>query len=880
MSDVKISQLPEATSAGPNDVVPVVDTAGPTTKKIKVSNLPVSSATQTALDAKANSADVYTKAEVNQKIKRVKKSFKIQLDTPTPNPVINPGASHTYTLNLGEEFEQLAITKFQWVVPTLDPSVPETVLGVASFPKDVYGPVLIINKSPGGWVRNFQIDASEFQSGLPTDVDAVFGADSSEVDAPLGYGSGQYQVPLDHIAIETIPPKKLQIEDAYLEGTDLKIVIKNYDSVPIDLSPYVGITALFDGNRASSLGTVSETGIIAYTESSSTFVRLSENNGESFTTVHIPKNAPVDPDTASRWTASISLSSDGPNTFLALFNYSYIITGQSPDYVLTQKYPVKTSLPQFSITQYGSVYGGSPFEMLGKQLDWKKTASESCMLFAGFLNYYAMVVYKSVDDGETFGDNAPDYDNNGYIFNAGQIPTGTPNSKIPDYLNAGSLKYQKLEPRVINENLHYLSVSYGSKPELINNGYPTANVYLGSQTLVGIDSIPFEVRAREACFTMPTVFNSALGTISVSNSTAGNNGLKNSYNENLYTCSVYYAGSQTVGVEGVVIESSEWAVLESDFALTGGVVGDTCVSSFFSNGRVLGIRDAVIDSVNFKIIKLGRIYSSGPVEYFNYPAESNGGSPLPGLFLTPTISYRNIILGGTEYFIYPTDGTFTTEEFTTNPDLRLVFKANTELQKSIVMKTTDGGATWSSICEHDEMRYAPAHAFYSSNDGQTLMLAVMKYGNSLAYEKWPYPINPSSFGSDMRFNISTDGGTTWRNPSGSWDLLGANGLNFYGGQRQIGQLLGKIDNDILAITIDVDGRPVLRRSQDEGLTFSAPLQLKPGAVGSYSVMHNDSKQQFMGFFGNLYQSGVGNQVMLYYGAVVSKYTQWQTYGAK
>jgi hypothetical protein len=208
---------------------------------------------------------------------------------------------------------------------------------------------------------------------------------------------------------------------------------------------------------------------------------------------------------------------------------------------------------------------------------------------------------------------------------------------------------------------------------------------------------------------------------------------------------------------------------------------------------------------------------------------------------------------------------------------------NNNVQKSIVMKTTDGGATWNSICDHDELRYSPAHIFYSSNDGQTLMLAVMKYWNQPTYEKWTYPIDQSSFGSDMRFNISENGGSTWRYASGSWVELGKNGLNPYGQQRQIGQLLGKIEDEIIAITLSDTGAPVLRRSVDDGLTFSAPIPLKDGgAAGSdpYSVMHCDSKEQFMGFFGNLYQSPAGNQVMLYYGTTVDKYTQWKVLGVK
>jgi hypothetical protein len=87
VANKKITELTEVTSAGANDVLAVVDIATPETKKIKVSNLktslniqksdvglgnvdntsdadkPVSTATQTALDLKANSADVYTKTE-------------------------------------------------------------------------------------------------------------------------------------------------------------------------------------------------------------------------------------------------------------------------------------------------------------------------------------------------------------------------------------------------------------------------------------------------------------------------------------------------------------------------------------------------------------------------------------------------------------------------------------------------------------------------------------------------------------------------------------------------------------------------------------------------------------------------------------------------
>lgn len=824
--------------------------------------------------------NTYSKTEIDQKIRRVKKTITVQLDTPTPNPVIEPGATHTYVISLGESFEQMILTGFEWVSPSNNPSVPDTVLGNASFPQSVYGGCLVINKTPGQWVRNFEIDASEFQNGSPTDVDGVFGANINDVSVPLGYGSSPLQVPLDHTALETNPPKKLQIEDAYINGKNLEIIIKNYDSVAIDLSPYVGITALFDENRSNTLGSVSDNGVIGYLNYDGYFLRLSEDNGKSFNTIHIPKNSPSDPDTLSRKIASMSLSNDGANTFLALFNYNHVLTGQSPDYVLTQKFNLKTSLPtshQFSLSQYGGIYGGDNYRFLGKHLDWKKNSTESCMLFSGFINYYSMAVFKSVDDGVSFGSNSPSFDDGNFLFTSGQTPTGTPNNNVPDYLNAGNEKYQKCEPKVVNNDTHFVSMSYGSMPELINNGYPTSNVYLGEHTF---DSF-VQTRASEACFTMPIIFNSGLGKIRVTNS-SGNNGIHNSSGDTKPQIPVYYLGAQTVGVESVNIGADEYVVLLSDFDSQGLLIGDAVVTNYASQARILGLRNLVIDGIDYKGISLGTINIGSGNSYFNLSPESNGGSPIFGAFFQGTISFRNIFHNGTDYYIYPTSSTFAIDDFLASPNIELVFVSETSIQKSIVMKTTDGGATWNSICDHDELRYSPAHIFWSSNDGQSLMLAAMKYWNMPSYEKWDYPYNPSEFGMDMRFNLSNDGGATWVNPSGAWIELGKNGLNPYGPQRQTGQLLGKINNEILAVTLNENGEPVLRRSVDNGLTFSSPIKLKEGNTqgqSPYFVMHNDSKEQFMGFFGNLYQAG-GNQVMLYYGSIVDKYTQWKAFGVK
>ena len=58
MADQKISQLTEVTSPSATDVLPVVNAS--TTKKLQLANIPVSTATQTALDGKIEKYDEST----------------------------------------------------------------------------------------------------------------------------------------------------------------------------------------------------------------------------------------------------------------------------------------------------------------------------------------------------------------------------------------------------------------------------------------------------------------------------------------------------------------------------------------------------------------------------------------------------------------------------------------------------------------------------------------------------------------------------------------------------------------------------------------------------------------------------------------------------
>jgi hypothetical protein len=893
MANKKITELNELTTVVGSDVLPIVDISANETKKATADSL------KSYITAD-NTAAIATKAGKNR---RVRKSISIQLDTPT-NPVIAAGASHTYVIDLGETFDQLVLTNFQWVAPKNNPTDPELVVANAMFPRARYGGALVVNKTPGSWTRGFEMEVAEFQSGGLSDVEAPLSATSDDVDAPLGYGSSRLQVPLDHIAIQTTPPKKLQIEDVYLDGQNLKVTIKNHDSTSIDLSSYVGVTALFDEDRNANMGAVAENGVLAYSSYDASSVRISEDGGKTFSTSFMSLNNNSDSTSVIQRTSSMAATSDSVNTFIGLFNYAYVKVAQSPDYAFQNRFWVQSLGESFNPTFAKAVSMNEPVG--GKLFDWKKTDTESCALFAGFMNYYAIRVYKSVDDCFTFGANSPDFNDSLPVFNSDGIET----NDLPDFAASrtpsGSLDYVKAQVKVIDEETHYLALSYWAKDELFYNGLPSNDLFIGPQTIVGEESIPFELRANEVAFVRASYPTSSFGRFKITGSTLGNNLESTTAGTPLSSpMEIYYIGLQTVGAESVDIAADEMAIKKDDWdthtTFTIGantysaVVGDNIQSTFTQNSTMIfGLRDATIDGVLFKLVRVGRIQDGQPVQLFNYGADSNSGSPIPGVFAQFSLGVRNYNINGKQYWVFPgNENTFTAEASELanpvggNVNLKHYFQMLTGTQKNILLKSTNGGGSWESVNEDPEFRYSPSSIFYSSNDGQTLMLAAMKYWTGVSYEKWPYATNPSNMGADARFNISIDGGDTWRNASGAWDNMATGLINVsmntggpsYSGRPPGGQIMGKIGDEILAILLNDDQKPVLIRSVDNGMTWSSKIILREpfgGTGGGFNAFSPDSKDQFMAFFGHFYQKNLDQY--LYFGSVVDKFTQWKSFG--
>jgi hypothetical protein len=239
-----------------------------------------------------------------------------------------------------------------------------------------------------------------------------------------------------------------------------------------------------------------------------------------------------------------------------------------------------------------------------------------------------------------------------------------------------------------------------------------------------------------------------------------------------------------------------------------------------------------------------------------------------------------LAVDGRLLFVLRATTPFNTES---DPNTKVVFVAESQCIKQKLLKTTDGGQTWTSLNEDNEFRYGIGSVFHSSNDGQTLLLATMRYWQGVGYEKWPYP---STMGNEARFNMSVDGGTTWSYSSGNWKKISDNLTrvqDFGNGdtfaiKSLTGQVGSKIGNSVVFILYAGLNKqnPYLYRSNDNGVTWEPGIALASADNLSFLALHNDSKDQFLAFCGAAYISAAYQY--LFYGALVDKFTQWPTYG--
>jgi hypothetical protein len=166
----------------------------------------------------------------------------IQLGTPSGS-VLASGATYTYSVDLGAAYKQVIISRFQWVGgASAQAKRPSLVVGSSSFNDTNYGACLLVSTDPTKTIRAFSLARSESKEGSITDLAAPVFSNQSDVGVALGYGSKTKDSVFDHT---NVYGKKFEIVNAWLDGNNLKVEVKNCDSVSIDLSGYTGVALVY-----------------------------------------------------------------------------------------------------------------------------------------------------------------------------------------------------------------------------------------------------------------------------------------------------------------------------------------------------------------------------------------------------------------------------------------------------------------------------------------------------------------------------------------------------------------------------------------------------------------------------------------------------------
>lgn len=97
---------------------------------------------------------------------------------------------------------------------------------------------------------------------------------------------------------------------------------------------------------------------------------------------------------------------------------------------------------------------------------------------------------------------------------------------------------------------------------------------------------------------------------------------------------------------------------------------------------------------------------------------------------------------------------------------------------NFLIKTVDGGSTWTDVMkDHPEYAFAGSVRNHISDDGSKIysMIFYKLIPTTTAISSSAFPIIYDADTMDVLFNYSSDGGSTWKYPSGSWSkITGAN----------------------------------------------------------------------------------------------------------
>jgi len=208
-----------------------------------------------------------------------------------------------------------------------------------------------------------------------------------------------------------------------------------------------------------------------------------------------------------------------------------------------------------------------------------------------------------------------------------------------------------------------------------------------------------------------------------------------------------------------------------------------------------------------------------------------------------------------------------------------------EKHHQCLVKTTDGGLSWDKyLTDHPEFVNSGQRVISISDDG--LQILIIAFGYVGAKLDYPYD------NGQARFNMSSDGGLTWKYASGSWSLvasttsqtLSSNYGNATMGYASEALLTTAPTGELIAVLRDAAHMPAIYRSET-GDSWSLPQRLSSWLVENAQVPQfpssrgGDSNGLFVAFgaYGYMDQT---TESRLFVGTEIDTFSNWGAWGLK
>lgn len=815
----------------------------------------------------------------------------VQLGVPT-SPILADGV-YTYTIPLGDTYSQVLLANFQWITAgSFDTAQPGANLGRGSFDSADVGPILSVTPENAKWIRVFRLNYPEF-FGATLVAGKVFDGEP-ETTVALGHGLNEKDVAFDHPELFGTPPKKFAILNAWLNGEDLKITVKNYGEVTLELGIYIGVERVY-GYRGDTKWGVAEENFLAICDSRINYdFWVSQDGGESF--LNYPNTD------LTKIINGVGVYEVDETFFLAVLDYEFnAYRADSPTYswsqVNTFSLPYGNSPGTYRLNR-GDDYQGEPYG--GHPLD----VEEGIMAFFAFENYTtAGRLFKSVDGLVNIGDNSPAFDNGNPVFKAedeiADIDLFSQSSSGREYPQSAPIYVKAIDDMTMFVSFAYKAgvtaqnIEITCVPEVIGVA-EVSTIQTIANTGGILNNTALYLRPAHDTATYVPWFNSS--------------GAGSQPDLGDYTYIEVPINDEDDAATVAIALDAAIAALSSDFTtmtvddlitVTNVNIGVTSDLSDESTGFTLNVTTQGVD----EHILAGRyiwIYSGQDRDRYILWVKVSGTGDAPsygppytvlevdiadGDSATDIATAFKAVIDGTGKFTTSQAGAVltvnalvagdTADPMDTDTGFGLsVTQQGSTIWRMALCKTVDGGDTWTEVLgSSPDFKDASGRMLGISDDGMTILAMVQGYAQPGSGSLYPY--NPQQ----ILFNKSTDGGATFDETDGAWILA----IESYGVSIINEGILGGFTagTKMLAVIAGSDGAPAVIRSEDSGATWSDELKLAPWsqrkAEPNQRGLGSDCIDDFLCFVSYGYVEDDATSYA-YRGRLVDSFTNWKAWG--